>query len=473
MEALTALERASRPRTNKYLEAYKHREPRFPSATQRAGMCLDHVPHVLFGGSAGGGKSSWILGEAAKYLDVPGYASIIFRRKYTDLMQPDALIPRSHEWLKGTDAHWQADRMQWAFPSGAVLKFGYMDGAQDHLNYQGAAFQSVNFDESGQMVPTQMEFMQTRARRLVGSNVPIRFRYTANPGGSAHDWLVQRFMLDANPSWVFISSLARDNPGLDVADYMSRLDAITDPVLRAQMRDGDWSAVDRTGLICPEWTPELEDMCTSPDYGTPNYYTVYAGADPGNRDLFVLLWGFLDFVNGRLVIVDERQFYNPSTPEVGDEAAECERIHFAKDHADGRIDGFQRFTDIDHRFVQDLKAKPWHLTFNPTQKTDHSMWERKMRGDIKQGRIHIHPRCELLLRTLRHARRKENGDYERTKETGHADAWAALLYMYRNVNWQRNPFPAPRVGHGLKPEPTFRTHAQRAANGALPSVKPL
>lgn len=476
LEAIQELEAATQPRLNKYLRQYMAREPRFPSPTQRAGLILENTEHVLFGGSAGGGKSSMLLGAALQYVDVPGYSAGLFRRKYTDLRQPDALIPRSHEWLKGTDAHWKGDDMQWVFPSGAVLKFGYMDGANDHLNYQGAAFQFVGFDESGQMEPFQMEFMQTRSRRLAGSEVPIRFRYTANPGGRAHDWLVQRFLMSTDPNWVFIPSLARDNPGLDVADYVRRLDAISDPVLRAQMRDGDWGAVDRSGLVCPEWTPEVEAACCYDYARKPAYYTVYAGADPGSTDMFVVLWGFVDFIGRRLIILDERWWRNPRTDEVGDAAVEVERQHFGDDLKSERIDAVQRFTDIDHRFVADLRHKPWCVAFTPTQKTDHDMWERMLRTAIRQGQVVIHPRCELLLRTLRHARRKDNGDYERTEGTGHADAWAALLYLFRNVNWNRNPFPA--VAQEARspfepPKPVARTFAQRAAVGALPSFKPL
>lgn len=474
LEALSQLEAAAQPRSNKYLDAYRRKEPRFPSPTQRAGLLLNDREHVLFGGAAGGGKSSWLLGSALEFADVPGYSAILFRRKYTDLRQPGALIPRSHEWLKGTDAHWRGDNMEWAFPSGAVVKFGYMDGAMDHENYQGAEFQFVGFDESGQMETSQMTYMQTRTRRLLGSDVPIRFRYTANPGGRAHDWLVQNFMLKMDPNWVFVPSLARDNPGLDVADYVKRLDAISDPVLRAQMRDGDWGAVDRSDLVCPEWTPETEAACMY-DYGRPTYYTVYAGADPGNKDLFVVLWGFLDFVNARLVIVAESYFSNPRTEQVGDAVVEQERLHFGADRDAGRIDGFQRFTDVDLRFVADLRGKPWCVAFSPTQKNEHERWERELRTAIRQGRIIIHPRCELLLRTLRHARRKPNGDYERTEGTGHADAWAALSYLYRNVNWGRNPFPAvtPPRSPFAPPAPVARTFAQRAAVGALPSFKPL
>jgi len=55
------------------------------------------VREVLYGGAAGGGKSDALLMGALQFVDVPGYAAILFRRTFSDLALPDALIPRSHE----------------------------------------------------------------------------------------------------------------------------------------------------------------------------------------------------------------------------------------------------------------------------------------------------------------------------------------------------------------------------------------
>lgn len=424
------------------------REPRFPSPTQEACLLLDNE-HVLFGGAAGGGKSSLVLGAALQYVDVPGYSAGIFRRKYTDLQQPDALIPRSHEWLAGTRAHWQGDKVQWVFPSGATLKFGYLDGGNDHLNYQGAAFQYVGFDEAGQLRPTQMQFMQTRARRLDGSPVPIRFRYSANPGGEAHDWLVQNFILEGpQKGWVFIPSLARDNPGLDVADYLRRLDAITDPVLRAQMRDGDWGAVDRSGLIVPEFDSEVEAAVVAV-LERPEYFTAYEGVDIGSRDLTVDLFAHLDFVGGYLYVEDERVWRDPNTTQLGDTITATEEALWGEARKAGRVDATLRYCDVDWRFVKDLNAAPYKLPFIPTAKQEAEVWERACRTSLASGRIRIHPRCQTLIRTLKHARWNERRtDYERTPETGHADAWKALVYLHRNVQWDRNPFPRVTLQRG-------------------------
>ena len=63
---------------------------------------------------------------ALQYVDVQGYAAIIFRQSFTDLSEPGALIERSHDWVDDTDARWDGINHTWTFPSGAKVAFGYL-----------------------------------------------------------------------------------------------------------------------------------------------------------------------------------------------------------------------------------------------------------------------------------------------------------------------------------------------------------
>jgi len=92
---------------------------------------------------------------ALQYVDVPGYAAILFRRTFRDLALPGALMDRAGEWLGGTDAHWDAQNATWRFPSGATLSFGYLEHEQDKYRYQSAEFQFCGFDELAQFAESQ------------------------------------------------------------------------------------------------------------------------------------------------------------------------------------------------------------------------------------------------------------------------------------------------------------------------------
>jgi hypothetical protein len=386
-----------------------------------------------------------------------------------------------------------------------VLKFGYLKDMGDEENYQGAAAQYWGFDEAGQLRPQQMGYLKTRARRRKDVPIPIRFRYSANPGGIAHEFLVTNFVLGAPANGrLFIPSRAVDNPGLDL-EYLRRLESLDDEVLKAQMLNGDWGAVDRSDLVCPEWTTAADQAYTVTEDNLPAYFTAYASADPGGhskeqaRDLFAMLWGHLDFVAGVLFVTDEYADRNPDTETIGVAAVRAEAERWGPEHQgeharilascglspeawgtarrEKRIDGTIRVTDQDGRLVNDLIKPPYLLSWTATQKTDATVWERQLRTAIKQGKLRVHARCRRLLKTLKYARWNDNRtDYERTEETGHADLWKALVYMFRNVQWSRNPYPANPLlpedrAAGRRPQP--RSQNIRALQGAFQAIKPL
>src|SRR5262245_15565615 len=77
-----------------------------PTAKQAEFLALAEASEVLYGGAAGGGKSDALLMGALQFVDVSGYAAILFRRTYTDLSLPGALMSRATEWLGDTAARW-------------------------------------------------------------------------------------------------------------------------------------------------------------------------------------------------------------------------------------------------------------------------------------------------------------------------------------------------------------------------------
>jgi predicted phage terminase large subunit-like protein len=179
---------------------------------------------------------------ALQYAEVPGYAAIVFRRTYADLARPGALMDRAHEWLKPTAARWNDSEHKWTFPSGATLSFGYMDTERDKYNYQSAEFQFVGWDELTQFSETQYEYMFSRARRLAGSQVPLRVRAASNPGGVGHDWVKARFVAPGSPDVPFVRAVFTDNPYIDQVEYRKTLEKL-DPVTFEQLLAGRWDVL--------------------------------------------------------------------------------------------------------------------------------------------------------------------------------------------------------------------------------------
>jgi hypothetical protein len=236
--------------------------PQSPTPRQKLFLDLENEKEVFYGGAAGGGKSSALLMDALKYVEVANYSALLLRRTYADLSKQGALMDRAKEWLTGTGAAWNEQRKMWTFPSGARLAFGYLETENDKYQYQGAEYQYIGFDELSQFTETQYTYLFSRLRRLQGSDVPIRMRSGSNPGGVGANWVKERFIPDEfTPEdaieeriWTkqsvdeengkvitryFVPARLDDNPHLDQDEYDESL-AELDPVTRAQLRRGDW-----------------------------------------------------------------------------------------------------------------------------------------------------------------------------------------------------------------------------------------
>lgn len=147
------LTRALTPRLNKYTQIG------LKNKRQIVFLLLLDVMEVLFGGAAGGGKSVGLLAAAAQFVDVPGYAALLLRRRYRDLALPGALMAISKQWWLSTDAKWSEQAGKWTFPSGAEIQFGYMEHEGDEQQYQSAAFQFIGFDELTQFSENQYTYL--------------------------------------------------------------------------------------------------------------------------------------------------------------------------------------------------------------------------------------------------------------------------------------------------------------------------
>lgn len=232
------------PDWNKVYEYLQPKTPLYcpeePSLTQRV-FLRTYALEALFGGAAGGGKSSALLMSALQYVDVPGYSAILFRRTFADLSLPGALMDRFRSWsTQYDDIHWNANSYVATFPSGARISFGYLNNTNDYLRYKGSEFQFIGMDEVTEIRENDYRYLFSRLRRPASgplSQVPLRMRAASNP---APNWVRQRFIVEGQQTGrIFVPSMLTDNPGIDADSYRQALSAL-DPIERRRLEMGDW-----------------------------------------------------------------------------------------------------------------------------------------------------------------------------------------------------------------------------------------
>lgn len=274
------------PKLNKYI-------PHVPTPKQAIFMMLP-VREAFFGGAAGGGKSDALLMDALQNVDVKGYAAIIFRKSYADLMKPGALIPRAKEWLmpfaESKEVKWNEKDKRFEFLDWygkhsdirAILQFGYLENSNDKYNYQGGEYQYIGFDEVTHISEDNYRYMFSRLRKLKGVNLPLKVRAASNPpDDDAGIWVYNRFV---NPktrkkSVMFIPANMNDNPYLDVESYEEALEEL-DPVTRARLRDGNWEVRRKGEMFKHEW---FEFVDAPPRYRRRVRFWDMAATDPKKR----------------------------------------------------------------------------------------------------------------------------------------------------------------------------------------------
>lgn len=250
-----------------------------PHAGPQARALSSPAYELLFGGSAGGGKSEFLLMGALRFITVPSYRAILFRRTFKELEA--SLVSKSWEYYPQLGARYSGQRHAWTFPSGARVLFSHLEHEHDVHQHQSAEYQYLGFDELPSFEEAQYRYLLSRGRSAVG--LPILARAAANPDPG---WVKRRWApwVDRSPDydgpraesgdvlwyavdelgvehWVgrrapgalsrsFIRSRLTDNPTLMAKDpdYGKRLGGL-DPVMRARLRDGDWSAVYAAGKM--------------------------------------------------------------------------------------------------------------------------------------------------------------------------------------------------------------------------------
>jgi hypothetical protein len=268
---------------------------------------------VLYGGSAGGGKSYAMLADPLRYMGHPSFSGLLLRHTTEELRElvwkSQEIYPKIWKGIK-----WSERKMQWVAPSGARLWMSYLDRDDDVLRYQGLAFSWIGFDELTQWAtPFAWNYMRSRLR-TASSDLPIYMRATTNPGGPGHGW-VKKMFIDPAPygktfdatdietgeilkypaghskagqglfKRKFIPARLSDNPYLSrEGDYEAMLLSLPEQQ-RRQLLEGDWDI--KEGAAFTEFN---RDIHVVEPFRIPSNWVKFRSCDYGYGSYSGVLW---------------------------------------------------------------------------------------------------------------------------------------------------------------------------------------
>lgn len=199
---------------------------------------------------------------------------------------------------------------------------------------------------------------------------------------------------------------------------------------------------DSKASVVPEFTKEIQRDTIVP-WLKPAFYDRYVAMDIGFEDLTAILFAYWDFDNGVLVIEDEFDINGSemTTRKVAEAISRYENNLWTNPLTGEFEKPYKRVCDNNLIMINDLQ-KDHQLTFFPTEKHNKDAYINAMRNMIAERQIIIHPRCKKLVQHLSLASwDRTRKDFKRSADNGHYDYVAALMYLVRNLDTTRNPYP--------------------------------
>ena len=141
---------------------------------------------VVYGGSAGGGKTYALLLECLRHIDNPGFGAVFFRRNMTQISNEGGLWDTAVKMYSPLGVEYKrSPKPMFVFPSGAKISFSHLQLEKDVHAYQGAQICLICFDELTHFSESQFFYMLSRNRSVCG--VKPYIRATCNP--DADSWV--------------------------------------------------------------------------------------------------------------------------------------------------------------------------------------------------------------------------------------------------------------------------------------------
>lgn len=434
---------------------------------------------------AGEGASCWMIGrQRGKSFAALAYADAFARRtpgaiiRYAALTGKSAkaiVLPTLRQLWVGLPDDMRPEESEHeglvTWPNGSTLTWAGTDNEQfDRL--RGPRAHLVLLDESA--FYADLERVESALLPQLTTTGGKALYLSTPPESIAHPFLARyRAAQGAGRSQ---HSTVHDNPRLGVEGVLriirteaARLGLAVEEFVKSTFWRREYLAevvTEETRAAVPSWTEERAKLLTLEVPRAP-FYDAYVGTDNGySPDPSAALFGWHDVANNRLVIEAELEHRKGTAASF---SAEIKRIEFElwgvdkydgtllalerelaempeflrnKVHANAPRQPYMRVGDNDMELLAEM-AVVHGLAIYPTAKNDKALQVDFVNQLVVASRIVIHPRCKRLLAQLFSTIwNKARTGWERTA-LDHGDLIDCLVYMARNVRWNRDCRPAP------------------------------
>ena len=144
---------------------------------------------VLYGGSAGSGKTWSLLLEPLRHVDNGDFGAVIFRRTYPRITNEGGLWDESKKLYNHLRGKPSENKLNWRFPSGSTISFRHLEYEKHLQDWHGAQIPLICFDELVEFTSRMFIYMLSRNRTTCGVHPYIRA--TCNPDGESwvYEWV--------------------------------------------------------------------------------------------------------------------------------------------------------------------------------------------------------------------------------------------------------------------------------------------
>jgi hypothetical protein len=363
------------------------------------------------------------------------------------------IIPRIKEIIVDCPDHlrpeWKANDKAWKFPNGSEIQIAGCNGGQ-YDNLRGGSADLCIVDEGAFVDELETVVYSVLAPTTDTTDGKIWLASTPNPDEPQHEFH-ELFVFPMKSEGSLLEFTYLDSPMVDEKKKNKIIKRYpggeNNPKFRCEYLCEIPKISENT--VIPEFSLKKEEIVID-DIELPPHFDAYVSADFGFKDLTVVLFGYYDFINASLVIVDELVMNGPemTTDYLAKEIKHTEDIRFFDKNINIPITPYLRIADNSLQIINDL-VRLHDLHFIATKKDNKEAQINQVRLWISSEKIKIHKRCKHLIyhlegalwdknrKSFKHLTDTPNGDIR----GGHCDALDALIYLVRNINEGRNPFP--------------------------------